>query len=175
MTRLAIALMGVILAAGLGFAAGPVHAQKAPPDVLKQLEGSWKGKGRMKAYVDSDPEPVSCSSTYKFVEADNKMQLQLYCASLNAKSHLVAFFNYGGEAKALQGSWFQRWSTSDVEENGSFVGRTAGDAMTLDVIAGGKKRAEIQVELDDGRSHNITVVGYDDGKPTQSSSIKFKR
>lgn len=178
MTRPSIGMPIMLIAAGFLLAATclPAQAQPAAPDILKQLEGNWKGKGKMKAYVDSAPEPVSCSSTFKFVENDeNKMQLQLACASLNAKSHLVAFFDYGANSGALKGSWFQNWSTSSVEENGSFDGRTSQRGMTLDVIAGGKKRAEIQVKLNGARSHQITVVGYEDGKPTQSSSIDFRR
>lgn len=172
--------IGVCLALGLAAAvmtaAMPQHvaAESAAPAILKKLEGRWSGKGKMRPYVDSEPEPVTCQAQYRFIDDDPRMQLQMSCATVNAKSHLVAFFNYGAQS-GVQGSWFQKWSTAQAEESGTFDGSASPSDMDLDVVAAGKKRAEIKVSLDGARSHSVSVVGIEKGTASQSFTITFNR
>lgn len=161
------------------FATAPVVISQADaaemPPALQALSGTWRGTGVASARSGGPNESVSCKAVYTDVPADSSVKVEVTCASGNAKGTLVAFMRYGDNQTSIEGDWFQKWSTSVGEENGSFTGSMTQNSVRLNIAALGKVRARLTMRVTSANEHQVDVVGIDGGEEVEGMKVTFRR
>ncbi len=145
------------------------------PTVLSGLVGSWRGNGTANARSGGDNENVSCKARYTDIEADESLRVEVTCAGLNAKGTLVGFIQYSAGTSDFVGNWYQNWSTSEGEENGSLTGTISSNKIRMNVSAAGTVRARLVIEATNANQHSVNLVGIVDGVEEQGMNITFRR
>ncbi len=158
----------------VGGVSDSVGAGVEPPSVINSLVGSWRGTGTAKANSDSEPEAVNCKARYTLMSDDDKLRIEVTCASANGKGLLVGFIHYAENSSSVTGNWYQRWSTSEGEENGSLTGTISSADIVLDISAAGKVRARLTLSPRSGVTHHVEVVGIVDGEAEQGMQVLFR-
>ena len=145
------------------------------PSVLTGLVGSWRGNGTARAQSGGTNENVSCKARYTDMEADESLRVEVTCAGLNAKGTLVGFIEYGAGTSDFVGNWYQNWSTSEGEENGSLTGTISSNKIRMNVSAAGTVRARLDIQLTNANQHSVNMIGIVDGVEEQGMNITFSR
>ncbi|MBZ0218099.1 MAG: hypothetical protein K8F25_16200 [Fimbriimonadaceae bacterium] len=151
------------------------HGAGETPGVINELVGSWRGTGTAKAYADSDPETVNCKARYTLMPEKDTLRVEVTCAAANGKGVLVGFIKYAENSSTVSGNWFQKWSTSQGEENGSLTGTISDAKIVLNVSAVGKVRAHLTLTPNGQAKHTVEVVGIVDGIPQQGMEVIFRQ
>ena len=166
----AAASMGILLS-GVG---ASYYAAAKPPSVINALIGSWRGSGTAKASSAANPESVNCKARYSLMPGEDILRVEVTCASANGKGLLVGFVHFAENSNTVTGNWYQKWSTSEGEENGSLTGTLSNTNIRLNISAAGKVRARLTMSPKSSRSHHVFLVGIVDGEEQQGMDITFK-
>src|SRR5664280_510141 len=92
-------MMGLVLALWLS-AYGGGHAQGLAP--FQKLAGHWSGNGTIELSNGTE-EPIRCRAAYDVLEQQNKLQLNIRCASQSYSFDLRASADYA--AGSITGTW----------------------------------------------------------------------
>ena len=99
----AAAVVASLLLAGQADAQGRATVGSAPAEnPFGQLAGGWSGNGTIDL-ADGRKEPIKCRASYDVLEGQNKLQLNINCASESYKFELRASATYS--ADAITGTW----------------------------------------------------------------------
>src|SRR5512144_764189 len=113
----AVALMLLVGYAGAQGGTTVVSAPSESP--FTQLSGGWSGAGTIDL-ANGRHEPIKCRASYDVLEAQNKLQLNIHCASESYNFDLRASATYS--ADAITGTW----SESTRNAAGSLSGKVEG-------------------------------------------------
>ena len=105
--------------------AGPVLA-KDPVAVLKQLDGSWKGRGLGRQSLESGTEKALCQIRSEFDEATSVLTTSGHCATAKAKIKIHGELKYHAETESYIGDLFSRFGDDGgkTTSNGKLVGKS---------------------------------------------------
>jgi hypothetical protein len=168
-----IAFRAVVPALALLFFVGHAAAQSratvgsAPSESpFGQLAGAWSGAGTIDL-ANGRHEPIKCRASYDVLEGQNKLQLNINCASESYKFDLRASATYSGNA--ITGSW----SEATRNAAGSLSGKVEGAGFR--VVA---KSQTFGANLDlvtQGNKQSVTIRSQDEKAEVRGATITLQR
>jgi hypothetical protein len=149
----AVALMILFFVGGDGnaqSAATQGSASSAGP--FDQLAGSWSGSGTIDL-SNGRHEPIKCRASYDVLEEQNKLQLNIHCASDSYNFDLRSSATYA--AGAITGTW----SESTRNAAGTLSGKVEG--VGIQVVAKGPTFTANLNLVTRGDKQSVTIKSQD--------------
>jgi hypothetical protein len=95
--------LALVVLVGYADAQGRATVGSAPAESpFAQLAGRWSGAGTVDL-ANGRHEPIKCRASYDVLEAQNKLQLNIHCASQSYNFDLRASATYA--AGSIRGTW----------------------------------------------------------------------
>lgn len=115
-----------LMAGGIG--SSPVRAadEAATDRFLKNLAGSWKGRGKLRRTKASNIEPISCRMDGAWQRQQRRLKLTYVCLGID-----VRFESIANLTRMPNGAISGTWSVSGQSERITATGRRAGSALNL--------------------------------------------
>lgn len=164
---------GLMSALALLFFVGCADAQSretvgsAPSESpFAQLAGGWAGAGTIDL-ANGKNEPIKCRASYDVLEAQNKLQLNLHCASQSYNFDLRASATYSGDA--ITGTW----SESTRNAAGTLSGKVEGAGFRV-VAKGQTFRADFNL-VTQGNKQSVTIKSQDEKAEVRGATIALQR
>ena len=154
---------GLALAFSL-FIVGTCYAQSIAP--FERLAGHWSGSGTIEL-SSGVHERIRCRAAYDVLNEQNKLQLNIRCASDSFNIDLRASANYSGGA--ITGNW----SESTRNAAGSIAGRAEGDRFQ--VVARASSFAASLTLVTHGGRQSVLIRSQDAQASIRGVSINLKR
>jgi hypothetical protein len=169
MTSQANPLSGVFRGAALAltilsFAIANGNAQSAGP--FGPLAGSWSGSGTINL-ANGKHEPIKCRASYDVLDEQNKLQLNINCASDSYKFDLRGSATYSGGA--ITGNW----SESTRNAAGTMSGKVEGAGFQV-VAKGPTFTANLNL-MTRGDKQSVTIKSQDAQAEVQGATINLQR
>jgi hypothetical protein len=139
-------------------------ASKESP--FAQLAGSWSGAGTIDL-ANGKREPIKCRASYDVLEDQNKLQLNLHCASQSYNFDLRASAVYS--AGAITGNW----SESSRNAAGTLSGKVEGAGFQ--VVAKGQTFSANMNLVTRGDKQSVTIKSQDAQAEVQGATINLQR
>jgi len=155
--------MGLVLALWLS-AYGGGHAQGLAP--FQKLAGHWSGNGTIEL-SNGTQEPIRCRAAYDVLEQQNKLQLNIRCASQSYSFDLRASADYA--AGAITGTW----SEATRNAAGTISGKADGDRFQ--VVARGPAFTASLTVVTRGNRQSVTIQSHDEQTMVKGASIALQR
>jgi hypothetical protein len=130
------------------------------------LAGSWSGAGTIDL-ANGRHEPIRCRASYDVLEEQNKLQLNLHCASESYNFDLRASAAYSGSA--ITGTW----SESSRNAAGSLSGKVEG--VGFQVVAKGQTFAANLNLVTQGDKQSVTIKSQDAQAEVRGATITLRR
>ena len=165
--RAAISSLAVLLFIGHAFAQSKTtvgSASKESP--FAQLAGSWSGAGTIDL-ANGKHEPIKCRASYDVLENQNKLQLNLHCASQSYNFDLRASATYSG------GSITGNWSESSRNAAGTLSGKVEGAGFQ--VVAKGQSFSANLILATRGANQSVTIKSQDAQAEVRGATISLRR
>jgi hypothetical protein len=131
-----------------------------------QLAGSWSGSGTINL-SNGKHEPIKCRASYDVLDEQNKLQLNIHCASESYKFDLRGSATYAGDA--ITGSW----SESTRNAAGTMSGKVEGAGFQ--VVAKGPTFAANLSLMTRGDKQSVTIKSQDAQAEVQGATINLQR
>jgi hypothetical protein len=113
------------------------------------------------------PEPIKCRASYDVLDEQNKLQLNIHCASESYKFDLRGSATYAGDA--ITGSW----SESTRNAAGTMSGKVEGAGFQ--VVAKGPTFAANLSLMTRGDKQSVTIKSQDAQAEVQGATINLPR
>jgi hypothetical protein len=139
-------------------------ASKESP--FAQLAGSWSGAGTIDL-ANEKHEPIKCRASYDVLEDQNKLQLNLHCASQSYNFDLRASATYS--AGAITGNW----SESSRNAAGTLSGKIEGAGFQ--VVAKGQTFSANLNLMTRGDKQSVTIKSQDAQAEVRGATITLQR
>ncbi|HZP68569.1 MAG TPA: hypothetical protein VFB29_01380 [Pseudolabrys sp.] len=163
----ATAVLALLLLAGDAGAQGrTTMGPLAAGSPFAELEGRWSGAGTIDL-ANGRHEPIRCRAAYDVLEAQNKIQLNINCASESYRFDLRASATY--EAAAITGTW----SESSRNAAGTLSGRVEGAGFQ--VVAKGQTFAASLNLRTHGDRQSVTIRSQDEQAEVRGATISLQR
>ena len=131
-----------------------------------QLAGSWSGSGTIDL-SNGRHEPIKCRASYDVLEEQNKIQLNIHCASDSYNFDLRASATYG--AGTITGTW----SESTRNAAGTMSGKVEGAGFQV-VAKGPTFTANLNL-VTRGDKQSVTIKSQDAKADVQGATITLQR
>jgi len=131
-----------------------------------QLAGSWSGSGTINL-SNGKHEPIKCRASYDVLDEQNKLQLNIHCASESYKFDLRGSATYAGGA--ITGSW----SESTRNAAGTMSGKV--DGAGFQVVAKGPTFTANLGLMTRGDKQSVTIKSQDAQAEVQGVTINLQR
>jgi hypothetical protein len=131
---------------------------------FEQLAGSWSGSGTLS---NGRHEPIKCRASYDVLEDQNKLQLNIHCASESYNFDLRSSATYA--AGAITGTW----SESTRNAAGTLSGKVEG--VGFQVVAKGPTFTANLNLVTRGDKQSVTIRSQDAQADVQGATITLKR
>jgi hypothetical protein len=141
---------------GLGFERGPI----------RPIGGELSGSGTIDL-SNGRREPIKCRASYDVLEDQNKLQLNIHCASDSYNFDLRSSATYA--AGAITGSW----SESTRNAAGTLSGKVEG--VGFQVVAKGPTFTANLNLVTRGDKQSVTIKSQDAQADVQGATIVLKR
>ena len=145
-------------------AASQGSASSAGP--LGQLAGSWSGSGTIDL-SNGRREPIKCRASYDVLEEQNKLQLNIHCASDSYNFDLRSSATYA--AGAITGTW----SESTRNAAGTLSGKVEGVGFQI-VAKGPTFTANLNL-VTRGDQQSVTIKSQDAQADVRGATITLQR
>ena len=172
-TRAVIRRTALAMALILCFVGGGTHAQRAATEgaavagnPFEQLAGKWSGSGTIDL-SNGRHEPIKCRASYDVLEEQNKLQLNIRCASESYNFDLRGSASYSGEA--ITGNW----SESTRNAAGTLSGSVKGSGFRV-VAKGPSFSADLDL-VTQGDKQSVTIMSQDAEAPVLGATIALTR
>jgi hypothetical protein len=130
------------------------------------LAGSWSGSGTIDL-SNGRHEPIRCRASYDVLEEQNKLQLDIHCASESYNFDLRASASYA--AGAITGVW----SESTRNAAGTLSGKVEG--VGFQVVAKGPTFTANLNLVTRGDKQSVTIRSQDAQADVQGATITMQR
>ena len=130
------------------------------------LAGSWSGAGTIDLN-NGKHEPIRCRASYDVLDDQNKLQLNLHCASESYNFDLRASAAYSGGA--ITGTW----SESSRNAAGSLSGKVEG--VGFQVLAKGQTFSANLNLVTHGDKQSVTINSQDPQAEVRGATITLRR
>jgi hypothetical protein len=130
------------------------------------LAGSWSGGGTIDL-ANGKHEPIKCRASYDVLENQNKLQLNLHCASQSYNFDLRASAAYSGGA--ITGNW----SESSRNAAGTLSGKVEGAGFH--VVAKGQTFSANLSLATRGANQSVTIRSQDEQAEVRGATITLRR
>jgi hypothetical protein len=155
------------------FASGDGNAQRATTQGVApsagpfdQLAGNWSGSGTIDL-SNGRHEPIKCRAAYDVLEEQNKLQLNIHCASESYNFDLRGSATYAGGA--ITGTW----SESTRNAAGTLSGTVEGAGFQ--VVAKGPTFTANLGLVTRGDKQSVTIKSQDAQADVQGATITLQR
>ena len=139
-------------------------ASKESP--FAQLAGSWSGAGTIDL-AGGKHEPIKCRASYDVLEDQNKLQLNLHCASQSYDFDLRASAAYS--AGTITGNW----SESSRNAAGTLSGKVQGAGFQ--VVAKSQTFSANLNLVTRGANQSVTINSQDAQAEVRGATITLQR
>jgi hypothetical protein len=139
-------------------------AQNESP--FTQLAGGWSGAGTIDL-ANGRREPIRCRASYDVLDAQNKLQLNLQCASDSYNFDLRASATYAGDA--ITGTW----SEATRNAAGTLSGKVEGAGFRV-VAKSQTFGASLNLETQ-GDKQSVTIRSQDEKAEVRGATITLQR
>lgn len=163
----ALALTIFVFSDGGGNAQSRATQGLAPSEgPFGQLAGSWSGSGTIDL-SSGRREPIKCRASYDVLEDQNKLQLNIHCASDSYN------FDLRGSATYAAGTITGTWSKSTRNAAGTMSGKVEG--VGFQVVAKGPTFTANLNLLTRGDKQSVTIKSQDAKADVQGATITLQR
>jgi hypothetical protein len=131
------------------------------------LAGSWSGSGTIDL-SNGKHEPIRCRASYDVLEEQDKLQLDIHCASESYNFDLRASATYAA-AGAITGVW----SESTRNAAGTLSGKVEG--VGFQVVAKGPTFTANLNLVTRGDKQSVTIRSHDAQADVQGATITMQR
>jgi hypothetical protein len=131
-----------------------------------QLAGSWSGSGTIDL-SNGRHEPIKCRASYDVLEEQNKLQLNIHCASESYN------FDLRGSATYTAGAITGTWSESTRNAAGTMSGKVEGAGFQV-VAKGPTFTANLNL-VTRGDKQSVTIKSHDAKADVQGATITLQR
>jgi hypothetical protein len=131
-----------------------------------QLAGAWSGSGTIDL-ANGKHEPITCRASYDVLEAQNKLQLNIRCASQSYNFDLRASAAYSGNA--ITGNW----SESTRNAAGTLSGKVEGAGFQ--VVAKSQAFGASLNLVTEGNKQSVTIRSQDEKSEVRGATIALQR
>jgi len=131
-----------------------------------QLAGSWSGAGTIDL-ADGKHEPIKCRASYDVLDAQNKLQLNIRCASESYNFDLRASASYSGNS--ITGNW----SESTRNAAGTLSGKVEGAGFQ--VVAKSQSFGANLNLVTQGNKQSVTIRSQGDKTEVRGATITMQR
>jgi hypothetical protein len=131
-----------------------------------QLAGGWSGAGTIDL-ANGRHEPIKCRASYDVLETQNKLQLNIHCASDSYNFDLRASATYS--ADAITGNW----SESTRNAAGTLSGKVEGAGFRV-VAKGQTFGADLNL-VTQGDKQSVTIKSQDEKADVRGATITLQR
>ena len=131
-----------------------------------QLAGSWSGSGTIDL-SNGRHEPIRCRASYDVLEEQNKLQLNIHCASDSYN------FDLRGSATYAAGAITGTWSESTRNAAGTMSGKVEGAGFQV-VAKGPTFTANLNL-VTRGDKQSVTIKSQDAKADVQGATITLQR
>lgn len=168
MFRGAILAMAILFSAGGESNAQRAATQGSAPSEgpFAQLAGSWSGSGTIDLSKGKH-EPIKCRASYDVLEDQNKLQLNIRCASDSYN------FDLRGSATYAGGVITGNWSESTRNAAGTLSGKVEG--VGFQVLAKGPSFTASMNLVTHGDEQSVTIRSQDAQAEVQGATITLQR
>ena len=157
----------------LCFVGGDGNAQRAATQgssssasPFGQLAGNWSGSGTIDL-SSGRHEPIKCRASYDVLEEQNKLQLNIHCASDSYN------FDLRGSATYAAGAITGNWSESTRNAAGTLSGKVEG--VGFQVVAKGPTFTANLNLVTRGDKQSVTIKSQDAQVEVQGMTITLQR
>jgi len=168
MTLRAVApALALLFFVGYACAQGKATVGSAPSDnPFGQLAGAWSGAGTIDL-ANGRHEPIKCRASYDVLDTQNKLQLNLHCASDSYNFDLRASAAYAGDA--ITGTW----SEATRNAAGTLSGKVEGAGFRV-VAKGQTFSADLNL-VTQGNKQSVTISSKDGKAEVRGATITLQR
>jgi hypothetical protein len=165
--RVAISALATLLFVGSAAAQSRTTVSSASKESpFAPLAGSWSGAGTIDL-ANGKHEPIKCRAAYDVLEDQNKLQLNLHCASQSYNFDLRASATYS--AGAITGNW----SESSRNAAGTLSGKVEGAGFQ--VVAKGQAFSANLNLVTRGANQSVTIKSHDAQAEVRGATISLQR
>jgi hypothetical protein len=162
------AALAVLVALFAGNAAAQVRAPSSGADEspFAQLAGNWSGSGTIDL-SNGRHEAIRCRASYDVLDEQDKLQLNIHCASESYQ------FNLQGSASYAGGTIKGNWSESTRNAAGTLAGKVAGSGFQ--VVANGPSFSANLNLATRGDSQSVKITSRDSQTSVRGATITLQR
>jgi len=165
--RAGTSALALLFFVGCAAAQGRATVGSAPNESpFAQLAGGWSGAGTIDL-ANGKHEPIKCRASYDVLEGQNKLQLNINCASDSYKFDLRASANYSA------GSISGNWSEATRNAAGTLSGKVEGAGFRV-VAKGQAFSANLNLETQ-GDKQSVTIKSQDEKAQVLGATITLQR
>lgn len=167
MLRAVTSALALLFFVGYADAQGRATVGSAPSESpFGQLAGSWSGGGTIDL-ANGKQEPIKCRASYDVLDQQNKLQLNIHCASDSYNFDLRASAAYAGNT--ITGNW----SESTRNAAGTLSGKVAGAGFR--VVAKSQAFSAALDLVTQGDKQSVTIRAQDDKAEVRGATITLQR
>jgi len=165
--RAVTSALALLFLVGYAGAQGRATVGSAPSEnPFAQLAGGWSGAGTIDL-ANGRHEPIKCRASYDVLETQNKLQLNIHCASDSYNFDLRASATYS--ADAITGTW----SESTRNAAGTLSGKVEGAGFRV-VAKGQTFGADLNL-ITQGDKQSVTIKSQDEKADVRGATITLQR
>ena len=165
--RAATSALALLSLVGYADAQGRATVGSAPSESpFAPLAGAWSGAGTIDL-ANGQNEPIKCRASYDVLDTQNKLQLNLHCASESYNFDLRASAAYAGDT--ITGNW----SESTRNAAGTLSGKIDGAGFRV-VANGPTFRADMNL-VTQGDKQSVTIKSQDQKAQVRGATITRQR
>jgi hypothetical protein len=163
---IALTLTCLLLASGAAAQTKATVGSAPNASPFEDLAGNWSGSGTIDL-ADGRHEPIKCRASYDVLENQNKLQLNIRCASDSYKFELLSSATYS--AGTIKGNW----SESTRNAAGTLSGKVEGSGFS--VVASGPSFAANLDLVTQGDTQSVTIRSRDAKTEVRGATINMQR
>jgi len=164
---------GVVVAVAIAVFAGNAAAQNRATvgsavsgGPFAELAGSWSGSGTVD-FANGKNEPIRCRASYDVLDEQNKLQLNIRCASESYN------FELRGSAAYAGGAITGNWSEATRNAAGTLSGRV--ERGGFQVVANGPSFSADLNLVTRGDKQSVTIRSKDSKTEVRGATITMQR
>jgi len=165
--RAAMVALPLVIYSGYAGAQNKATVGSAPGDSpFAQLAGGWSGGGTIDL-ANGRHEPIKCRASYDVLDQQNKLQLNINCASDSYKFDLRASATYSGNS--ITGNW----NEATRNAAGTLSGKVEGAGFRV-VAKAQAFSADLNLRTQ-GDKQSVTISSKDDKSEVRGATITLQR
>jgi hypothetical protein len=165
--RAVASALALVFFVGYAGAQGRATVGSAPSEnPFAELAGGWSGAGTIDL-ANGRNEPIKCRASYDVLDAQNKLQLNIHCASDSYNFDLRASATYS--AGAITGTW----SEATRNAAGTLSGKVEGAGFR--VVAKGQTFGADMNLVTQGNKQSVTIKSQDEKAQVRGATITLQR